>query len=238
MKTGKKTVLTIEAKQFSQRLGHVFGQPQLLQQALTHRSFSADHNERLEFLGDAVLGLAITDWLYQRLRHAPEGDLSRIRANLVRQESLYAMAIQLDIAAALRLGAGELHSGGLSRPSILADAFEAIVGAVYLDAGFAVVKPLVLRLFEHVDISAQAPALSKDAKTALQEWLQARKKSLPTYSVQDIAGQAHQQVFTVACSVAAFDIMCVGSGTSRRMAEQAAAETMLQQLLACAKKQF
>lgn len=230
MKSNKSLGLTAPAQQFAQRLGHVFTQPQLLQQALTHRSFSANHNERLEFLGDAVLDLAITDLLYQRLQHAPEGDLSRIRANLVCQESLHSIATQLNIAAALRLGAGELSSGGLSRPSILADAFEAVLGAVYLDAGFSVANNLVQRLFEKIDISMHAPAVSKDAKTTLQEWLQARKKALPAYSVQKITGQAHQQVFTVACAVAAFDMETVGSGTSRRMAEQAAAEKMLQQL--------
>lgn len=213
--------------QLAQRLGHSFANPRLLQQALTHRSFSADHNERLEFLGDAVLGLAVSDMLYQRLQHAPEGDLSRIRANLVCQESLHKIAIQLDIASALRLGSGELNSGGLSRPSILADALEAILGAVYLDAGFDTVKMLVQRLFEPIDISAQAPALHKDAKTALQEWLQARKKPLPLYRIQDITGQAHQQTFTVICTVEPFGVVCTGSGTSRRAAEQdAAAKTL------------
>lgn len=226
-KTTTHAVCAPSAVQLAQRLGHDFTQPQLLQQALTHRSFSADHNERLEFLGDAVLGLAITDWLYQRLGQAPEGDLSRIRANLVRQESLHHIATAFDIASALRLGTGELHSGGLSRPSILADALEAIVGAVYLDAGFDAAQQVVQRLFEHVDISSHAPAVSKDAKTALQEWLQARKKPLPVYHVQAITGQAHQQVFHVACEAGAFDVVCNGSGTSRRAAEQdAAAQTL------------
>ena len=212
------------------RLGHAFGNGALLQQALTHRSFSADHNERLEFLGDSVLNLAVSAFLFERLPQAPEGDLSRIRANLVRQESLYHIALKLDLPSALRLGEGELRSGGANRPSILADALEAVLGAVYLDAGYAVADALVRRLFADVDTGEQARVAGKDAKTALQEWLQARKYAVPHYQVTDVGGQAHQQTFQVVCEVAALDIRQTGSGGSRRAAEQAAASKVLEQL--------
>ncbi|MDO4768878.1 MAG: ribonuclease III [Brachymonas sp.] len=216
----------------ARQLGHVFTQPALLQQALTHRSFSADHNERLEFLGDSVLSLAISSLLYERLPQAPEGDLSRIRANLVRQDSLHRIALKLDVSSALRLGEGELRSGGLNRPSILADALEAVLGAVYLDAGYAVAEALVHRLFADVDIQGHAQVSGKDAKTALQEWLQARKYAVPQYQVTDVGGQAHQQTFWVMCEVAALGIRQSGSGASRRAAEQDAAGKVLAQLQA------
>ena len=213
-------------------MGHVFSNPNLLQQALTHRSFSSDHNERLEFLGDSVLNLAVSSLLFGRLQQAPEGDLSRIRANLVRQESLHQIALKLDLPSALKLGEGELRSGGLNRPSILAAALEALLGAVYLDAGYSVAESLVHRLFAEVDISAQAPAVGKDAKTALQEWLQARKYAVPQYRVTDVGGQAHRQTFWVECEVQAMDIRQTGSGSSRRAAEQDAAAKALEQLQA------
>ncbi len=216
--------------QLAQRIGHAFANPALLQRALTHRSFSADHNERLEFLGDSVLGLAISSLLYSRLEQAPEGDLSRIRANLVKQDSLHRIALKLDLAASLRLGEGELRSGGLKRPSILADAFEAVVGAVYLDAGFAPAQALVHRLFADVDINSSMSAAGKDPKTALQEWLQGRKMALPSYQVADIEGAAHQQTFVVDCLIEALQLRERGSGPSRRAAEQDAASKMLQRL--------
>ena len=221
-----------ESLQLAARLGHVFANPHLLQQALTHRSFSADHNERLEFLGDSVLNLAVSSLLFGRLRQAPEGDLSRIRANLVRQESLHQIALRLDLPSALKLGEGELRSGGLNRPSILADALEALLGAVYLDAGYVVAESLVHRLFAEVDLSAQAPAGGKDAKTALQEWLHARKYAVPQYRVTDVGGQAHRQTFWVECEVQALGIRQSGSGASRRAAEQDAASKVLEQLQA------
>ena len=214
----------------AQRLGHVFSDTALLQQALTHRSFSATHNERLEFLGDSVLNLSVSCLLFERFGQSPEGELSRIRANLVRQESLHQIALKLDLSAALRLGEGELRSGGLQRPSILADALEALLGAVYLDAGFAAADALVRRLFADVDMSAQAPVAEKDPKTALQEWLQARKMAVPQYQVTDVDGQAHQQTFLVLCEVEALGIRQSGSGSSRRAAEQDAAGKMLEQL--------
>ncbi len=218
--------------QLAARLGHQFANVALLQQAVTHRSFSADHNERLEFLGDSVLNLAVSGFLYERLNHAPEGDLSRIRANLVKQDSLHRIALKLDLSSALRLGEGELRSGGLNRPSILADALEALIGAVYLDAGYAVAEALVRRLFADVDIGAQAVASGKDAKTALQEWLQARKYAVPQYQISNVGGQAHQQTFWVECDVAALAIRQTGSGGSRRAAEQDAARKVLEQLQA------
>ena len=216
--------------QLARRIGHAFANPALLQRALTHRSFSADHNERLEFLGDSVLGLAISSLLYSKLEQAPEGDLSRIRANLVKQDSLHRVAVKLDVAASLRLGEGELRSGGLKRPSILADAFEAVIGAVYLDAGYAPAEAVVHRLFADVDISSSMSAAGKDPKTALQEWLQGRKLALPSYQVADIEGAAHQQTFVVDCLIEALQVSECGSGSSRRAAEQDAASKALQRL--------
>ncbi len=214
------------------RLQHVFADPRLLQRAVTHRSFSADHNERLEFLGDSVLNLAVSSLLYERLARLPEGDLSRVRANLVRQETLHQIALRLRLPEVLRLGEGELKSGGLRRPSILADALEALIGAVYLDAGYEHAQALVQRLYEGVEITPQMQAAAKDPKTALQEWLQGRKMKLPLYEVVATVGAAHRQSFEVECSIAALGLRARGSGTSRRAAEQAAAAAMLQTLKA------
>ncbi len=216
--------------QLGKRLGHTFTDASLLQKALTHRSFSADHNERLEFLGDSVLSLAVSSLLYARLQQASEGELSRIRANLVKQESLYQIALKLDLASFIRLGEGELRSGGLNRPSILADALEAVLGAVYLDAGYQTAEALIHRLFADVDTSATASAVGKDAKTALQEWLQARKMPVPQYRVENIEGQAHRQLFKVICAVDTLQVSGQGSGNSRRAAEQDAAAKVLQLL--------
>ncbi|MGQ0708371.1 MAG: ribonuclease III [Rhodoferax sp.] len=213
-----------------QRLGHRFGDPGLLLTALTHRSFAAQHNERLEFLGDAVLDLSISDMLYLRLQSLPEGDLSRIRANLVKQDTLFHLAMGLGLSAVMRLGEGESRSGGQQRPSILADALEALIGAVYLDAGFAAAQQLVQRLYRDVDINPQMQALGKDAKTALQEWLQGRRHKLPSYAVAAVTGAAHAQSFEVECRVEALQLSERGTGGSRRAAEQAAAAAMLQLL--------
>jgi len=212
------------------RLQHRFADLALLQRALTHRSFSADHNERLEFLGDSVLGLGVAHMLYQALGSGAEGDLSRLRAQLVRQDSLHRLALDLGLPALLRLGEGEMRSGGERRPSILADALEAIIGAVYLDGGHAVADALVRRLFEQVEISPAMSAAAKDAKTALQEWLQGRKMALPAYEVVRVLGAAHRQTFEVSCRVAEKDLQALGQGASRRAAEQAAATAMLQLL--------
>ncbi|GKT22272.1 ribonuclease III [Acidovorax sp. SUPP3334] len=209
------------------RLQHAFSDPSLLQRAITHRSFSADHNERLEFLGDSVLSLAVSSLLYQRLRDLPEGDLSRVRANLVRQETLHELALGLKLSDVLRLGEGEAKSGGKLRPSILADALEALIGAVYLDAGYLQAEALVHRLFRGVEINPQMDAAAKDPKTALQEWLQGRKMKLPQYRVVGTVGAAHRQTFDVECEISELGLAERGIGGSRRAGEQAAAAAML-----------
>lgn len=214
------------------RLQHLFADPALLQRAVTHRSFSADNNERLEFLGDSVLSLAISSLLYARLASMPEGDLSRVRANLVKEETLHKIALQLQLPGLLRLGEGEFKSGGKQRPSILADAVEALIGAVYLDAGFAAAEKVVHHLFEGVDINPHMRAVEKDPKTALQELLQGRRMKLPQYQVVEIAGAAHRQTFKVECAVAEWNIKAQGIGGSRRAGEQAAAAAVLEQLKA------
>jgi ribonuclease III len=208
------------------RLAYAFRQPALLQQALTHRSFSADHYERLEFLGDSVLNLAVSHLLYAQLSDMPEGDLSRVRANLVKQDTLHQLAKTLDLSAVMRLGEGEMRSGGQGRPSILADMVEAI-GAVYLDSGYKDAQALVERLFQKVDIKPDMQAVGKDPKTELQEWLQGRKLALPKYTVIGTSGAAHRQVFEVSCEVTELRQTQQGSGASRRAAEQAAAEALL-----------
>lgn len=212
------------------RLQHTFAQPKLLERALTHRSFSADHNERLEFLGDSVLGLAVSGLLFERLGSQAEGDLSRVRSHLVKQDTLFQIATQLNLSALLRLGDGERRSGGQKRPSILADALEAVIGAVYLDAGFVAANALVRRLYANVELGAHTAAMGKDPKTALQEWLQARKMRLPAYRVVATSGESHQQTFDVECAVAEFGLSERGLGASRRAGEQAAAAAMLQRL--------
>ena len=209
------------------RLEHVFSNPQLLVQALTHRSFSSSHNERIEFLGDSVLYLAVAGLLYERLGELPEGDLSRARANLVKQETLHLVAMMLGLPDLLRLGEGEAKSGGQKRPSILADALEAVIGAVYLDAGFDVASGLVRRLFKDVEINARMQAIDKDPKTELQEWLQGRKMSLPIYRIVGTEGAAHKQTFDVECEIVEYRRAERGTGNSRRAGEQAAASTML-----------
>lgn len=215
-----------------QRLQHQFSNVSLLSRAVTHRSFSADHYERLEFLGDSVLGLAISDLLYARLGNLPEGDLSRVRANLVRQETLHQLALKLGLPDVLKLGEGEMRSGGPKRASILADTLEAIIGAVYLDAGFGQAQALVHRLFEAVEINPQMQAIGKDAKTELQEWLQGRKMKLPLYTVVGTIGAAHKQSFDVECEVPELRLSERGIGGSRRAGEQAAAAAMLQTIKA------
>jgi len=209
------------------RLHHRFADVSLLEQALTHRSYSADHNERLEFLGDSVLGLVVAHMLYEALGDLPEGDLSRVRAQLVRQDSLHKLALDLGLPGLLRLGEGEMRSGGPRRPSILADALEAVIGAVYLDGGFDAANALVRRLFERIKITPALLATARDAKTALQEWLQGRGMPLPHYEVVQVLGAAHLQTFEVACTVAQLKRRELGQGASRRAAEQAAAAAML-----------
>jgi ribonuclease-3 len=215
-----------------ERLQLSFAQPSLLERALTHRSFSADHNERLEFLGDSVLNLAVADLLYARLGTLAEGDLSRIRANLVKQDTLHQLALDLGLSGLLRLGDGEIRSGGQKRPSILADALEAVIGAVYLDAGYEKARQLVQHLFGKLEINPQMQASAKDPKTELQEWLQARKMQLPVYRVVGTLGQAHRQTFDVECEVLDLQLSERGIGNSRRAGEQAAAAAMLLNLAA------
>ena len=209
------------------RLQHHFGDQQLLERALTHRSFSADHNERLEFLGDSVLNLSVAALLYDQLRALPEGELSRVRANLVKQETLHQLAVGLGLPELIRLGEGEMRSGGSRRPSILADALEAVLGAVYLDAGYVAAQALVRRLFDDVEINPNMAATAKDPKTQLQEWLQGRKMKLPVYRVAATLGAAHKQTFDVVCEIAELDAAERGIGASRRAGEQAAAAAML-----------
>jgi len=214
------------------RLQHSFADQRLLIRALTHRSFSADHNERLEFLGDSVLNLAVSHLLYSRLADLPEGDLSRVRANLVKQDTLHQLAVKLSLSPLLRLGEGEARSGGSSRPSILADALEAVIGAVYLDAGYGPAQALVHRLYQSVEINPRMEAAAKDPKTELQEWLQGHKMKLPVYRVAATLGAAHKQTFEVECEVAERGWTERGIGGSRRAGEQAAAAAMLIRLKA------
>ncbi len=211
-------------------LGHTFANPEFARQGLTHRSFGAPHNERLEFLGDSLLNCAVATLLYERFPQLPEGDLSRLRAALVNQASLFEVAAKLGLGDRLRLGEGELKSGGFRRPSILADALEGLLGAVYLDAGFEAVRKAVERLLGERLESRDGLPVDKDPKTALQEHTQGRKLQLPRYSVQLTEGEAHDQTFTVECRVDDLGLVATGKGASRRAAEQSAAEGVLLQL--------
>jgi ribonuclease III len=215
-----------------QRLGHVFAQPALLTRALTHRSFGAAHNERLEFLGDAVLNMAVSALLYQRFSGSDEGDLTRVRAHLVREESLHRAALGLGLSQVLRLSDGETRGGGAQRASILADALEALIGAAFLDGGFDAAQQVVRRLFGELIDSTEIDNWSKDAKTELQEFLQARRLAVPSYRIVATRGQAHAQTFEVECQVAPLGLAERGEGRSRRTAEQQAARRMLECLKA------
>lgn len=198
--------------------------------ALTHRSANSKHNERLEFLGDSILSFVITDDLYHRFPKVNEGDMSRMRATLVRGKTLAELAREFELGDYLKLGPGELKSGGFRRESILADAVEAIIGAVYLDSGTETVRKMVLGWYK-TRLEAIQPGVSqKDPKTRLQEFLQGRRKPLPSYEVTRIQGEAHNQEFTVICVVSGVDKPFIGKGTSRRKAEQSAAELALEKL--------
>lgn len=216
--------------QLEERLQYRFHDAELLCQALTHRSHSAANNERLEFLGDSILNCSVAAILFRRYGKLDEGDLSRVRANLVKQQSLYEIAQTLGVSDFLRLGEGELKSGGFRRPSILADTLEALFGAMYLDGGFEAAYAAIERLYtpvlEHVD----PKTLGKDAKTLLQEYLQGHKIALPQYTVIATHGAAHNQQFEVECTVPKLDIKVGGSGASRRAAEQAAAKKALEEV--------
>ncbi len=214
------------------RLGHRFAQPSLLTRALTHRSFGADHNERLEFLGDAVLNLAVSSLLFDRFAGSDEGDLTRVRAHLVREDSLHRAGLQLGLPEVLRLSESEMRASGAQRPSTLADAVEAIIGATFLDGGFEAAHGVVQRLFGELITGTEVGNWSKDPKTELQEWLQGRRLPVPAYRIKSTRGQAHAQTFEVECAVAALGLIETGEGRSRRNAEQEAARRMLDTLKA------
>jgi ribonuclease-3 len=224
------TAAALQALQ--QRLGYTFRTPDLLRRALTHRSWGAEHNERLEFLGDAVLSLGVSALLYRRHGGSDEGDLTRVRAHLVREDSLHRVALLIGLPDVLRLSEGEVRGGGAQRPSILADAVEALIGAVFVDGGFEPAQALVQRLFGEVIAATEADSWSKDAKTELQEWLQARKLAVPVYSIVATRGEKHAQTFEVECAVAPLGLTERGEGRSRRAAEQEAAQRMLAALKA------
>lgn len=213
------------------RIGHDFSDPKLLERALTHRSFGAANNERLEFLGDGVLNCTMAHALYERFPKLPEGDLSRLRAHLVKESTLSEIAAELALGEHMRLGEGELKSGGWRRPSLLADTLEAIIGAVFLDAGFAAAQQLVARLYAPLLDHLDPKAVGKDPKTLLQEYLQGRKLALPEYVLLATEGEAHCQTFRVECRIPALAIHTQGVGGSRRAAEQQAASLAYQKAM-------
>ena len=213
-----------------ERLGHRFGDARLLEQALTHRSHGPQNNERLEFLGDGVLGCSVAEALYARFPNLPEGQLTRMRASLVREEALAEVAAALGVAAALRLGESERSAGTGARPSVLADAVEALIGAVFLDAGYEAAREAVLRAFAPLMERLDPGEPQKDPKTQLQEILQARHQRLPEYRILSVKGAAHRQSFEVECRVADAGVAASGTGSSRQRAEQDAARAVLQKL--------
>jgi ribonuclease-3 len=217
--------MTMEA--FCQKLGYQFKKASFLKVALTHRSHSEENNERLEFLGDSIVNFVIADALYQQFPEAQEGELSRWRATLINRDTLADLAREFDVGRYLHLGPGELRSGGSQRESILSCAMEAIIGAIYLDGGFPAIRVCVLAWYESLLNNLSSAASHKDPKTVLQEHLQRCHLSLPIYHVDAIEGEAHQQIFIVSCLVAEMKQKVTGRGTSRRRAEQAAAEAML-----------
>lgn len=219
-------------KWLKEHLDYAFSDESLLVQALTHRSAGSKNNERLEFLGDAVLDLVVTDVVYSHRRAADEGELSRLRASLVRKSTLVELANRHALGQQIALGAGEKRSGGHQRASILADALEALFGAIYLDGGMAEAERVIHRLFAERFASLPDADELKDAKSRLQEWLQAAGLTLPDYTTVQVSGQSHRQQFEVTCSVAERDRVTVGVGASRRRAEQAAADAMLKSLSA------
>ncbi|MEO5595667.1 MAG: ribonuclease III [Lysobacteraceae bacterium] len=210
--------------------GHRFADEALLRQALTHRSANARHNERLEFLGDALVNLFVAQTLFERWPKADEGALTRARAEMVRESSLAAIARELDLGAHLQLGPGEMKTGGHRRDSILADALEALIGAIHLDAGFETCRAVVLQWFESRISAMPAGKIGKDAKTRLQEWLQARQLPLPDYQLIDSSGDEHDLIFRVRCAIDQLALAAEGCGGSRRAAEQQAAEDVMRLL--------
>jgi ribonuclease-3 len=219
--------MSVQTAQLEALLGYSFRNKTLLTTALTHRSFGVPHYERLEFLGDGVLDFVVAAILYRRFPDLPEGDLSRLRSNLVRQDTLHQLALHLGLSDYLRLGEGEMKSGGRQRPSILADVLEAIFGAIYLDSGFEATADVIERLFAE-QVAALVPGQAmKDPKTRLQEWLQGRHLALPNYLLLGTSGAAHEQMFCVRCQIDSQGIQEEGKGSSRRLAEQAAAANAL-----------
>lgn len=212
------------------RIGYTFTDRKLLERAVTHRSFAAQHNERLEFLGDSVLNCVVGNALFLRDKHFTEGELSRVRANLVCEKTLAVVAAKIDVSAFLRMGEGEMKTGGAHRPSIMADAMEAIFGAVFAESGFEAAQKVILGLFDQILSSLTPEQLSKDAKTRLQEYLQGRHLPLPQYVVVNVSGAAHAQQFDCECRIQTLDIVTLGHATSRRAAEQNAAATALEVL--------
>ena len=215
------------AERLQSRIGHEFADPKLLLEALTHRSFGQPNNERFEFLGDSILNCVMSIALFERFGELREGELSRVRASLVRQDALHRIACELELGSFLRLGEGELKSGGSRRPSILADALEAVFAAVFLDAGFGAAKSVIDRLYAPLLAEVDPRKPSKDPKTALQEWLQGRRIPVPTYSMVQALGEAHAQEFEVACEIPKLGVRTLGRGPSRRIAEQQSAELAL-----------
>lgn len=218
------------SNELTQKLGYAFKNPDYLQVALTHRSKGGDHNERLEFLGDSVVNFVIAEILYQQFPMATEGDLSRFRATLVNRDALAEIARQFNLGTYIFLGPGELRSGGSERQSILSCAMEAVIGAVYLDGGYDVVRERITVWYAEMLMSLSDASSHKDPKTLLQEYLQGMRLPLPTYSVEVIEGRAHQQQFTMRCSINGMEQTTLGKGTSRRRAEQDAAQAMLEVL--------
>lgn len=214
--------------ELQRRLGHAFRDPGLLRQALTHRSHGRPNNERLEFLGDSVLNLVVSSLLFHKFEQLDEGDLSRLRANLVRERALHDIASLLDLGPHLKLGEGELKSGGARRPSILADGLEALYGAVLLDGGFEAARSVISAHYAPILATVDPRVPGKDPKTLLQEHLQGRRIPLPVYSVVATHGAAHSQTFEVECAVPRLGIQVLGGGSSRRAAEQAAARRALE----------
>jgi len=215
----------------SRIIHYIFNDPSFMIMALTHRSFSSQHNERLEFLGDSVLSFLIANELYKRFPRIDEGDLSRLRAQLVKESSLSTIATSMGLGDFIRLGEGELKSAGWRRPSILADTFESIIGAVYLDGGIKPTHEFVLRFFETQLNEIDPKLIQKDPKTLLQELLQSKKSDLPIYTVVSIEGEAHSQTFTIECQIKKSNIKTQGVGNSRRVAEQEAASRAYQLML-------
>jgi ribonuclease-3 len=221
---------SLTIKQLISTLSYEFKDPMWLQKALTHRSFDSENNERLEFLGDSILNFTIAELLFKKFPNLPEGDLSRLRASLVKSNSLSHVAVKIGIGDFILLGEGEMKSAGWRRPSILADVIEAIIGAIYLDGGLIPAQDFITRNFMEFLTDIDPRKIAKDSKTELQELLQSKKLLLPKYEIVDIKGEAHAQEFTVKCSIQQLDMSTEGSGPSRRAAEQEAASYAIEKI--------